>query len=69
MQDLIHIKVKTAYATEVINDLVQKNAIEILEEEIEIPEWQIAETRRRIKKYEANPELFISLEEAKKMLH
>ncbi len=68
MQDLIHIKVKAAYATEIINDLVQKNAIEILEEEIEIPEWQIAETRRRIKKYESNPEQFLSLAEAKKML-
>ena len=68
MQELIHIKVKAAYANEIINDLVQKNAIEILEEETEIPEWQIAETRRRFQKYEANPELFLSLAEAKKML-
>ena len=68
MEDLLHIKVKTAYANEIINELVQKKEIEILEENIEIPEWQIRETRRRIEKYEANPNLYLSLEEAKKMI-
>ena len=37
-------------------------------EDYTIPEWQMAETRRRIAEYQANPSIAISWEDARKKL-
>ncbi len=39
------------------------------EEPVEIPEWQKQEVRKRIKKYNQNPELLIAEKQALKMIN
>jgi predicted transcriptional regulator len=54
MDDLIyHIKIKKEYASSIIEDLQQVDAIEIMEEII--PEWQKQESLKRLAEMIDNP--------------
>jgi len=55
------IKIKKEYASAVLEDLKQADAIEILEEPV--PEWQKIESAKRLAQMKANPELQISEED------
>ena len=58
MNDIIYqLTIKEDYASAIIEDLRLKGAIEILP--TDIPQWQINETRKRIKEMNANPDLEI----------
>ena len=58
MNDIIYqLTIKEDYASAIIEDLRLKGAIEILPNDI--PQWQIIETRKRIKEMNANPDLEI----------
>ncbi len=48
-----HITIKKEYASAILEDLQQKNAIEMIQDEI--PQWQIDESLRRLKKMKADP--------------
>jgi L-alanine-DL-glutamate epimerase-like enolase superfamily enzyme len=48
-----HIRIKKEYASALIEDLQQVDAIEILEEPI--PEWQKKEALRRLEELKKNP--------------
>ena len=54
---IYQLTIKEAYASAIIEDLRLKGAIEILPNDI--PQWQINETRKRIKEMNANPDLEI----------
>ncbi len=54
------IKIKKEYASAILEDLKQVDAIEIMEEPI--PEWQKQESLKRIAEMKANPSLQISEE-------
>jgi hypothetical protein len=62
MSDSIyHIKIKKEYASAVIEDLKQADAIEIVEESI--PEWQKKESLKRLQEMKQNPSSAISEED------
>ena len=56
-ETIYQLTIKEAYASAIIEDLRLKGAIEILPNDI--PQWQIIETRKRIKEMNANPDLEI----------
>ena len=59
MEDSIyHIKIKKDYASALIEDLLQVDAIEIVQGQI--PNWQEEETLKRLEKMKTNPETVIS---------
>ncbi len=60
------IKIKKEYASAILEDLKQVDAIEIMEEPI--PEWQKQESLKRIAEMKANPEMQISEEDFFKFL-
>jgi len=55
---IYHIKIKKDYASAVIEDLKQADAIEIVEEPI--PEWQKKESLKRLEEMKQNPSFAIS---------
>ncbi len=55
------IKIKKEYASAILEDLKQVDAIEILEEPI--PEWQKQESLKRLTEMKTNPDLQISEED------
>ena len=58
MSDFIyHIKIKKEYASSLIEDLQQVDAIEIIEGTT--PEWQQRETLKRLAEMKANPDSVI----------
>lgn len=58
MSDFIyHIKIKKEYASSLIEDLQQVNAIEIIEGTT--PEWQQQETLKRLAEMKSNPDSVI----------
>ncbi len=60
------IKIKKEYASAIIEDLKQVDAIEIIEEPI--PEWQKEESLKRLLAMRANPSSTLSEEEFFKAL-
>ena len=58
---IYHIKIKKQYASAIIEDLQQVDAIEIVEESI--PEWQKKESLKRMNEMKQNPSSAISEEE------
>lgn len=58
---IYHIKIKKDYASALIEDLLQVDAIEIIEGQI--PNWQKEETLKRLNKMKSNPETVISEKE------
>ena len=60
------IKIKKEYASAIIEDLKQVDAIEILEEPV--PEWQKEESLKRLSEMKANPSSALSEEEFFKAL-
>ncbi len=60
------IKIKKEYASAILEDLKQVDAIEILEEPI--PEWQKQESLKRLAEMKTNPDLQISEEDFLKKL-
>jgi len=60
------IKIKKEYALAIIEDLKQVDAIEIMEEPV--PEWQKAESLKRLSEMKANSSSAISEEEFFKAL-
>ncbi len=53
-----HIKIKKEYASAILEDLQQINAIEIVE--TEIPEWQQKESLKRLQEMEDNPAIALT---------
>ena len=53
-----HIKIKKEYASALIEDLRQVDAIEIIEDPV--PEWQKKETLKRLAAMKANPSATIN---------
>ena len=67
MSDITYtIKIKKEYASAVIEDLRQVDAIEIVEEPV--PEWQKQETLKRLSEMKADPSSAMSEEEFFKAL-
>ncbi len=67
MEDPVyHIKIKKEYASAIIEDLKQVDAIEIIEETI--PAWQKEETLRRLADMKTNPSSVINEDEFLKIL-
>ncbi len=60
------IKIKKEYASAILEDLKQVDAIEILEEPI--PEWQKQESLKRLAEMKTNPDLQIPEEDFLKKL-
>ncbi len=60
------IKIKKEYASAIIEDLIRVDAIEIIEETI--PEWQKAESIKRLSEMKTNPSCARSEEEFFKAL-
>lgn len=60
------IKIKKEYASAIIEDLKQIDAIEILEEPV--PEWQKEESLKRLSEMKTNPSSALSEEEFFKAL-
>lgn len=60
-EPIYHIKIKKEYASAVIEDLKQADAIEIVEESI--PEWQKKESLKRLEEMKNNPSTVISEED------
>ncbi len=60
-----HIKIKKEYASSVIEDLRQVNAIEIIEE---IPEWQKKESLKRLAEMKEFPSQVIKEDDLFKLL-
>ena len=54
------IRIKKEYASAIIEDLKQVDAIEIVE--VPVPEWQQKETLKRLSEMKANPSSAISEE-------
>jgi putative addiction module component len=71
MQTTYHIRVKKEYAASLIEDLEKMDAVEFIdsnEEEVEIPQWQMDEVKRRIDYYDKNPHELVSWEDVRKQL-
>jgi len=67
MSDSIyHIKIKKEYASAILENLKQVDAIEIIEEPI--PEWQKKESLKRLQEMKENPSSSISEEDFLKAL-
>jgi len=60
------IKIKKEYASAIIEDLKQIDAIEIMEEPV--PEWQKEESLKRLSEMKANPSVALSEEDFFKAL-
>jgi hypothetical protein len=60
------IKIKKEYASAIIKDLKQVDAIEIVE--VRIPDWQKEESLKRLSEMIANPSLALSEKEFFKVL-
>lgn len=58
---IYHIKIKKEYASAIIEDLKQVDAIEIVEEPT--PDWQKKESIKRLEEMKQNPSTTISEEE------
>ena len=57
------------YAAAILKDLQKLDAVEFLPEaEVEIPEWQKKEVRKRIREIQKNPAKAISWTEAQKKI-
>jgi hypothetical protein len=62
-----HIKIKKEYASALIEDLLQVDAIEIVEDQI--PDWQKNETMKRLEVMKKNPEATLSKKEFSEKLN
>lgn len=65
-ESIYHIKIKKEYASAIIEDLKQVDAIEIIEEPI--PEWQKKESLKRLQEMRENPSSSITEENFLKAL-
>jgi hypothetical protein len=63
MEKTYLVKIKKEYASDVIEDLLQMEAIEVLQESA-IPEWQKEEVRKRLAEADLHPENLIPWKEA-----
>ncbi len=70
MHTTYHVRIKKEYAAALIEDLEKVDAVELLvdEENIEIPQSQIDEMKKRIDYYDKNPHELISWDEVRKRL-
>jgi len=71
MSTTYHIRIKKEYAAALIEDLQKTDAVELLEKHVddfEISNEQIAEVKRRIDHYDANPDKLVSWDEVRKHL-
>ena len=70
MHATYHIRIKKEYAAALIEDLKKVDAVELLNdesEELEIPQWQMDEIRKRKDYYKQHPEELIDWDDAQKM--
>ena len=70
MSATYHIRIKKEYAAALIEDLQKVNAVEFIAEkdDIDIPQWQMDEVKRRIDYYDKNPQELVSWEEVRTRL-
>ena len=71
MHATYHIRIKKEYAAALIEDLKKVDAVELLNdesEELEIPQWQMDEVKRRIEYYDKNPHELVLWDEVRKLL-
>ena len=70
MSATYHIRIKKEYAAALIEDLQKVNAVEFITEkdDIDIPQWQMDEVKRRIDYYDKNPQELVSWEEVRTRL-
>ena len=61
IRDTYHIKVKEEYASTILEDLLEKDAIEIINDDV--PEWQKEGTQRRLAELKSNPSPGMSMED------
>ena len=59
--NIYHIKIKKEYASAILEDLQQVDAIQIVEEPL--PEWQKIESTKRLAEMKSNPSSAISEED------
>ena len=59
MQSTYHIRIKKEYAALVIEDLQKMKAIELLDNDVIVPEWQQDEVRQCVKEVKSDPSLLI----------
>ena len=59
--NIYHIKIKKEYASAILEDLQQVDAIQIVEEPL--PEWQKIESAKRLAEMKSNPSSAISEED------
>ncbi len=62
-----HIRIKKEYASAIIEDLQQVDAIEIIEDQI--PEWQKNEPKKRLTQMKINPSSVLSEKDFLKALN
>ena len=70
MSATYHIRIKKEYAAALNEDLQKVNAVEFIAEkdDIDIPQWQMDEVKRRIDYYDKNPQELVSWEEVRTRL-
>ena len=70
MSATYHIRIKKEYAAALIEDLQKVNAVEFIAEkdDIDIPQWQMDEVKRRIDYYDKNSQELVSWEEVRTRL-
>jgi putative addiction module component (TIGR02574 family) len=71
MSTTYHIRIKKEYAAALIEDLQKTDAVELIEkheDDVDISDEQVAEVRRRIAYYDANPGKLLSWDEVRKRL-
>ena len=71
MNTTYHVRIKKEYAAALIEDLEKMDAVELIsdkEEDIDIPQWQMDEVKKRIEYYDKNPHELVSWEDVRKRL-
>jgi len=72
MSATYYLRIKKEYATALIEDLRKIDAVEFIsvqEEDIDIPQWQMDEVKRRIEYYDKDPHELVLWEEVRKRLN
>lgn len=62
MSEIVHLIIKKDYAASLIQHLQKEDAIEIIEEETQVPDWQKAAVLKTLADVRKHPELLQSWE-------
>jgi len=64
MSDTVHIRIKKDYAAAIIKDLEKMDAIEMLPNTDDIPDWHMQVVNERLAEYKENPKLGLDFDDA-----